>query len=536
MCIAIVDDVIGKITDDINIKTKPKQVKPQNELPKVKCPARGSEPVSEFERGFLTRAFPHLFPDGKGDISNIRKGKTPKMTDYAKHLYRLNRNFAADPTFTLVLCNMLQRHQAISTGNVYAKRVLKDMTVGELKQKIAEKDGKTLNGLLYFGSSIRGSAQFFKKEQMKAFHMIRHLRISSKDKNVMNLFLTFSAADMQWDHMHEFFEGSEKYLYKKIVKSKKDIPADADPTDYITEAEDYKLRQDAVAKNADICNFYFRNQLDLLFENVLVPCYGVTDYFIRYEFQHRGSIHSHMVVLAENGPTAQDMKESLRKEGIEVNEDEPLSENDYFEFDEEETVFCPETNKQEKRMKRMKRSFSKDTLDAREKMIRFAVETIGITATHINPDPKQWPAPYGQNIYKPKENVMRQQFHIPKSDKKFNEKYEKIINRCMMHNCRNGYCMKADTAKAKKKKRKQTKEAEVAQKAICRFNFPLEYHGFQPVTTKIDDKTEILDEFIELTEDLVGPLERKDILCGKKRPFLGASYVYDKIKKPTALL
>ena len=133
-----------------------------------------------------------MFPDGKGDISNIRPGKTPKLTDYAKHLFRLDRKFAADPTFVLVLSNMLQRPQAMSTGRVYAKRVLQDMTIDELKQKVEEGDKKVLDGLLYFGATIRGSAQFFKKEQNKAFHMIRHIRVASKDTETMNVFLTFN--------------------------------------------------------------------------------------------------------------------------------------------------------------------------------------------------------------------------------------------------------------------------------------------------------------------------------------------------------
>ena len=135
-------------------------------------------------------AFPHLFPDGRGDIGNPRKGRTPKMTDYCKHLFRLRRTFANDPNFALVMCNRLQRHQAISTGNMYAKNCLKDSvtTAKELKENIAKGDKKTLDGLLYFGTSIRGSAQFFKKEQTKGFNFIKHTRIKSDDKRYINLF------------------------------------------------------------------------------------------------------------------------------------------------------------------------------------------------------------------------------------------------------------------------------------------------------------------------------------------------------------
>ena len=74
---------------------------------------------------------------------------------------------------------------------------------------------------------------------------------------------------MQWDHLHQFFEGSEKYLHKTVVKTKSDIPPNEDPTSYITEKEDYTLRQEAMSRNTDICNFYFKTQLDLLFTHVL---------------------------------------------------------------------------------------------------------------------------------------------------------------------------------------------------------------------------------------------------------------------------
>ena len=100
--------------------------------PKVNFPTRGTEAVSEYEPYYFTKAFPHLFPDGKGDITVPRKGKTPKISDWAKHLLRFDRKFAKDPNFSLIVCNQLQRHQAISTGNMYAKRCLKDITVKSL--------------------------------------------------------------------------------------------------------------------------------------------------------------------------------------------------------------------------------------------------------------------------------------------------------------------------------------------------------------------------------------------------------------------
>ena len=445
---AQVDEMIGQVAKGIRVGPKKKS----DEVPVVKCPSKGTEPVSEFEKQYMTRAWPHLFPDGKGDISNVRPGKTPKLSKYMQHLFKLNRRFAADQTFALVMCNQLQKHQAISTGNVYAKRMLQDMTVGELKKKIQEEDKHTLMGLLYFGSSIKGSPQFFSTEQTKAYQMIRHLRVESNDTEVMNMFLTFSAADCQWDHMHTLFEGSERYLNRKVVKTMGEIPEDADPSEYILERDDYKWRMEAVQKNADICSFYFRYQLEQLFEHILKPIYGVKEYFIRYEFQFRGSIHAHMVVLMGNGPTAKDLRHSNMKEGYPKTEKAPVSDDDYTE-----TTYEEENGKLKEINTRMKRTYSEATLNARENMIRFAIEQAGISAVHPNPDPHQWPAPHGQNVSKPKVNIMRDQFNIPKDDKERDEKLEKIINRVMLHNCKKVTAQLMTHKKSKRIKRKRTR-------------------------------------------------------------------------------
>ena len=103
---------------------------------------------------------------------------------------------------------------------------------------------------------------------------------------------------------------------------------------------------------------------------------------------------------------------------------------------------------------RMKQIYSEATLNARENMIRFAVKEAGISAVHPNPDPHQWPAPHGQNVSKPKENIMRDQFNFPKEEKERKEKLEKIINRTMLHNCKKGYCSTEDSRPKKRVRRK----------------------------------------------------------------------------------
>ena len=78
---------------------------------------------------------------------------------------------------------------------------------------------------------------------------------------------------------------------------------------------------------------------------------------------------------------------------------------------------------------------------AMEKMEKFNSYLIGVSAIHPEYDPCHWPAPLGDNIYKPKENVLRQSFIDYKEDsKELLDYYKRQINRYMLHQCRFGYC------------------------------------------------------------------------------------------------
>ena len=358
---------------------------------------------------------------------------------------------------------------------MYAKNCLKDSIrdAKELKEKIAKRDKETLAGLLYFGTSIRGSAQFFKKEQLKGFNFIRHTRIKSEDKRYVNLFLTFSPADLHWKLLHDILpeDYTKHYLNKNIVKAKKDIPHGEDPTDYITESQDYQFRLKAISENADICNFFFRKKLKLLFTHVLQPLLNVTDYKIRFEFQHRGSIHAHMVVVIENGITAIDLQNSMDVKFEDKSPQDEQASDDHLTDEEDENGHKIKDSQGETVQRRQKRIYSQQCLDARKKIIEFAKETVLISAEHPNLDPTQWPAPYGSNVHKPRTIVLRELYQLPKVEtlKFCQETYEKIVNYCLLHTCKLGYCMK-------------TKDSG------CKHHFPFQFHGYEPKYVTICQK------------------------------------------------
>lgn len=71
-------------------------------------PPIGSNPIEEFRTpGYITQAFPALFPTGNADLSNPRESKI-SPTEYFKHLMLFHdHRFANDPRFRLVVKQFL---------------------------------------------------------------------------------------------------------------------------------------------------------------------------------------------------------------------------------------------------------------------------------------------------------------------------------------------------------------------------------------------------------------------------------------------
>ena len=387
-------------------------------------PSRSSCPVSEFSHGFFSKAFPTLFPYGKGDITKPRLGKNPTMSSYILHLLRLYRRFVTHHCFIFVCTNILRRHLALTLGNVFTKNSASDISMSELKQAISANDDKIIKQLLYFSAPIPGTRQDLRYQSDKAISIIRYVGITSQNKRFFNVFHTVSAADVHWNDLHRLLPGSEAYLNKIVVDSSNDIPIDEDPNNYIDKATDYMLRTVNLRKYPDIVVTYLHHRIHTMLKFFWKPL-GLQEYIIRYEAQNRGTIHAHMLLSLEKGISNEELQKAFR----ETNGEMPVIEK-------------------------------VDIEQAKKKLIEFSVNTVGITAMHPNPDPKEWPSPYGSNVYCPPQNCLRQRF-LDIIDMK--SQYENLVNRVMIHDCRNT-CFK--------NKGKKSGDSE------CRFGMPMDPSGF----------------------------------------------------------
>ena len=388
-------------------------------------PVRSSCPVSEFIYVFFSKAFPDLFPYGIGDITKPRLGKNPTMLSYIRHLIRLNRRFVTHHCFIFVCTNIIRRHMALTLGNVFTKQSASDVSLSELKQAISENNDRIIKKLLYFAAPIPGTRQDLWYQSDKAVSLIRYVCISTNNERFFNIFHTVSAADLHWDDLHRLLPGSEAYLNKIVVKCMDDIPADEDFSKFIDQAMDYKLRSDNLKNYPDIVVTYLHHRVHIMLKFFWKPL-GLKDYIIRYEVQNRGTMHAHMLLSLEKSISTKELQRAFMKP----------------------TEDSSETEKNENKL-------------AKYKLIDFSVNTVGVSAIHPNPDPKEWPSPYGSNVFCPPQNCLRRRF-LDINDMKTH--YVDLINRVMIHKCRFGICL--------------SNKRNLSNDLSCRFKFPMSTQGF----------------------------------------------------------
>lgn len=125
-------------------------------------PKINSDPISELSSSYICQAFPSLFSTGEGDLFKVKdKNLTPRV--YFQYLmdYEDGR-FASHKIFPYFALNSVMRWECLSKGTVYIKDrpLMKKMNIQVLKDLI-EKNSDIMKDLLVYGSSIRGTKEFW---------------------------------------------------------------------------------------------------------------------------------------------------------------------------------------------------------------------------------------------------------------------------------------------------------------------------------------------------------------------------------------
>ncbi|KAJ8469320.1 hypothetical protein ONZ45_g16931 [Pleurotus djamor] len=78
------------------------------------------------------------------------------------------------------------------------------------------------------------------------------------------------------------------------------MPGEANDPD---DPHSYRIRLQHLNQNPAIAAYYFQKRWDIFFHGFVKPKWNVTDYWWRYEWQHRGSSHIHGFLWMKNAPS-----------------------------------------------------------------------------------------------------------------------------------------------------------------------------------------------------------------------------------------
>jgi len=96
------------------------------------------------------------------------------------------------------------------------------------------------------------------------------------------IFFTFSAADLHWPELHKLIN-EDSYSGN--------------------ETDSGKQQQNNIINNPLIATWLFNKRFEIFFNEVLVKRCKLEDYWYRFEWQHRGSVHVHGIGKKKNAPT-----------------------------------------------------------------------------------------------------------------------------------------------------------------------------------------------------------------------------------------
>lgn len=246
----------------------------------VNWPKPGEVPVSEFqEEGLFTKCFPTLFPTGSGDPTSLDYGilqEVKKAEEYKYLLHFEDGRFAQHPRFRYFIFSMIQRHRALTASRIFVKHTHDNLTIAEL-QELASHDANVLfSKLELYTLSLNGSSAWKRERKQDLLQMIKY-------KGLPHFFVTISAADLQWHQL-------------QLILTKFYNPDAVDVDD--------SGRSSRVISNPGVCDEYFDLIIKYLIKIVFKEYFKTSDHWFIYEWQHRGSIHTHGLLWLESPPVS----------------------------------------------------------------------------------------------------------------------------------------------------------------------------------------------------------------------------------------
>ena len=250
----------------------------KQDLPNIDWPEICESPVNEYvTQGYITMAFPTLFPYGKADLLQRHPKKEIKHKEYFTFLFNYrDGRFSKHKRFRYFAVNSFLRWSSCNHAKYFVERKkMKNMSVEELKDKI-KSNPKFMDNISAANQNLRGTTAYWNARTQEVLAMIDEL-------GSPHFFFTLSAADEFWPEMYEILNPS--FDWKNA-----------------SEREIRKEKRRLFRDNPDDFAYFFKFKVQWFFKNVLKKSLDVVEFFYRVEFQHRGSPHIHGIVWVRFAP------------------------------------------------------------------------------------------------------------------------------------------------------------------------------------------------------------------------------------------
>ena len=238
-------------------------------------PATQQNPVNEFHsEGYFSCAFPVLFPTGKAEFLAPRLNAVT-IGNYFKHLMLYDDGrFAKHCRFHYFALNTEMRWRALQTGRVYVRQNPEDahLSIDDLRDMVGRQGENFANRVLHYAASLRGTKQYWFQQRSRLISMVDALGMPT-------VFFTHSAADLQWPELARLI--------------------DAENTG----------RPNALIENPAIADWFFYHRIQKFVDVYYVDLLGALDFWLRFEWQHRGSPHVHGLAWLRNAPNFEETVE-----------------------------------------------------------------------------------------------------------------------------------------------------------------------------------------------------------------------------------
>lgn len=250
----------------------------------LNMPPFRSTPIAEFDTAqpVLSWAFPTLYPRGEADFSTPRL-RSVSFSNYAKHLMKFHDGrFARHPRWRYVVFNTLMRRQSSQRAGFFARKSDQGNLSREELRELFEGDTSEANALtgsiVSFSSAMRGTPPYWAARR-------RELAAYVSNLGSPHLFVTLSAADLHWHDLMRHMPHFEEWL-----NGRPDVRN--------------RIARINLRDNPHIAAYWFHARFQEFKENVLEVKFSVTDAWSRYEWQGRGSSHTHGLYWLSDAPNS----------------------------------------------------------------------------------------------------------------------------------------------------------------------------------------------------------------------------------------